>query len=387
MVGSAAGSWRGELPVGMRFYSFMFDDQHLLPGYVKAGKLPAPSSLLLGMAMGVVLTGVRLALDMIVFKPLARSILGFPRRQNRAIPAIDHLCTKSNLLSPEEVAQASASSGLSQEEVKAYAKGRRLSALEDKKIDKFKEAAWRLVVYMSLVIYGLRVASGKPWFKDPELVWEDWPLGNGIDGLDQFYHVAMGVYWHFILFQFWDTRRSDFAQMLVHHVATISLLTFSWLLSLVRIGTLIMLCHDVADIFMETAKLFNYSQKRYHWCHLAADGFFFVFAGVFGFSRLYIFPKYLVLSVWRTAVLSEVMRHFFTGQLCTLLVLHVFWFYLIMRMVYMFVFHGVEEDIRSDNEQEEVATANGSEKKAVENGKPPAYDGGRPNAGKKTKTT
>ncbi|CAN0288957.1 unnamed protein product, partial [Ectocarpus sp. 12 AP-2014] len=146
---------------------------------------------------------------------------------------------------------------------------------------------------------------------------------------------------------FWDTRRSDFAQMLVHHVATISLLTFStcsrclknalvlcilpYLLaavrsrSLVRIGTLIMLCHDVADIFMETAKLFNYSQKRFHWCHLAADGFFFLFAGVFGFSRLYIFPKYLVLSVWRTAVLSEVMRHFFTGQLCTLLVLHVFW--------------------------------------------------------------
>lgn len=62
-------------------------------------------------------------------------------------------------------------------------------------------------------------------------------------------------------------------------------------------------------------------------------------------------------------------------------------FYLIMRMVYMFVFHGVEEDIRSDNEEEEEATANGSEKKAVENGRPPAYEGGRANDGKKTKTT
>lgn len=68
MAGSAAGSGPGELPVGMCFYSFLFDDQHLLREYVKAGKLPAPSSLLLGMAMGVVLTGARLALDMIVFK-------------------------------------------------------------------------------------------------------------------------------------------------------------------------------------------------------------------------------------------------------------------------------------------------------------------------------
>ncbi len=33
------------------------------------------------------------------------------------------------------------------------------------------QAAWRLVVYLSLVVYGLMISFGKPWFKDPELVW------------------------------------------------------------------------------------------------------------------------------------------------------------------------------------------------------------------------
>lgn len=38
-------------------------------------------------------------------------------------------------------------------------------------------------------------------------------------------------------------------------------------------------------------------------------------------------------------------------------------------MVYMFVWHGVEEDIRSDNEDDGNGSTNGHMKKAVGNGK------------------
>lgn len=65
-------------------------------------------------------------------------------------------------------------------------------------------------------------------------------------------------------------------------------------------------------------------------------------------------------------------------------------FYLIMRMVYMFVFHGVEEDIRSDNggEEEDAATAaNGHGKLDAGNGIPPPAHGGRGGIGNgKSKT-
>ena len=57
----------------------------------------------------------------------------------------------------------------------------------------------------------------------------------------------------------------------------------------------------------------------------AADGVFFVFAAVFGFSRLYVFPKYLISSVWYTKTLSDTQRLMFCFLLCTLLVLHIFW--------------------------------------------------------------
>ncbi|WAQ94999.1 CERS4-like protein, partial [Mya arenaria] len=39
----------------------------------------------------------------------------------------------------------------------------------------------------------------------------------------------------------------DFTQMAVHHVATLVLIYFSWMMNLFRIGTLVLLLHDAAD--------------------------------------------------------------------------------------------------------------------------------------------
>ena len=39
--------------------------------------------------------------------------------------------------------------------------------------------------------------------------------------------------------------------MLVHHFATISLITFSYANNMLRMGTLVMCVHDAADIFLE----------------------------------------------------------------------------------------------------------------------------------------
>ncbi|CAM9589500.1 unnamed protein product, partial [Discosporangium mesarthrocarpum] len=81
---------------------------------------------------------------------------------------------------------------------------------------------------------------------------------------------------------------------------------------------------------------------------ILADGIFFLFATVFIYTRLYLYPRYMVINTALSPLPSPFCRVFFVGLLTTLLVLHIFWSHLILRMVYMFVFHGVEEDIRSD---------------------------------------
>jgi hypothetical protein len=57
-----------------------------------------------------------------------------------------------------------------------------------------------------------------------------------------------------------DVRRSDYLQMMLHHLVTIVLLSMGYTVNFVRAGTLIILTHDTADILLELGKLFRYAQ-------------------------------------------------------------------------------------------------------------------------------
>ena len=43
----------------------------------------------------------------------------------------------------------------------------------------------------------------------------------------------------------------DFLEVVVHHVATIILMVFSWSNNMVRVGTLVLVVHDAVDYWME----------------------------------------------------------------------------------------------------------------------------------------
>uniref|UniRef100_A0A667WZK7 Ceramide synthase 3 n=1 Tax=Myripristis murdjan TaxID=586833 RepID=A0A667WZK7_9TELE len=186
-------------------------------------------------------------------------------------------------------------------------------------LKKFREASWRFTFYL-LAFFGGIVAL----------------YDSMLDSQYWYYILEMSFYGSLLFSVAFDVKRKDFKEQIIHHLATLVLLGFSWCVNYIRIGTLVMLVHDASDVLLESAKLFNYAKWE-----KTCNALFVVFAIVFMVTRLIIFPFWLIHCTWVYPVDHYPPffgYYFFNVMLVILLFLHIFWAYLILRMVRKFLF-------------------------------------------------
>jgi len=163
-----------------------------------------------------------------------------------------------------------------------------------------------------------------------------------------FYMFQLGFYAHSIYAHcLTETRRNDFVEMLLHHVATLILILASFSVRLVAGGTLIVIVHDIADVFFEAAK-----QLIYHKRETEANVVFGVWVLSWIITRLVYFPLYIIRAVvW----VSVAKLGYYPGYgvlscfLQVLLVLHVFWTFMIFSMIWRMI-TGEAKKIRDTRE-------------------------------------
>ncbi|KAG7521426.1 ceramide synthase 5-like [Solea senegalensis] len=226
---------------------------------------------------------------------------------------------------------------------------------------KFCESMWRFTFYLGIFIYAIQHLWVSPWTWDTRLCWHKYPFQPLSPGQYNHYVAELAFYWSLMFSQFTDIKRKDFFIMLVHHLATIILITFSYANNMLRAGTLVMCVHDAADIFLEAAKLANYAKYQ-----RLCDGLFVVFSICFFITRLVIYPFWIVYSVliesWEIVGPYQAWW-LFNGLLLVLQTLHIIWFYLIARIAIKAIFKGkVAKDDRSDIESssdEEINNSSG----------------------------
>ncbi|KAG8509236.1 Ceramide synthase 2 [Galemys pyrenaicus] len=302
---------------------------------------------------------VRYFFELYVATPLAALLNVKEKTRLRAPPnpTLEHFyLTGGKHPKQVEVELLSRQSGLSGRQVERWFRRRR-NQDRPSLLKKFREASWRFTFYLVAFTAGMAVIV------DSTIPSQYW-----------YYMIELSFYWSLLFSIASDVKRKDFKEQIIHHVATIILISFSWFANYIRAGTLIMALHDASDYLLESAKMFNYAG----WKNMC-NNIFIVFAAVFIVTRLVILPFWIMhcTLVYPLDLYPAFFGYyFFNAMLGVLLLLHVFWAYLILRMAHKFVTGKLVEDERSDREEtessegEEAAPAGGAKGRPLLNGHP-----------------
>uniref|UniRef100_A0A8B9T9E7 TLC domain-containing protein n=1 Tax=Anas platyrhynchos TaxID=8839 RepID=A0A8B9T9E7_ANAPL len=187
-----------------------------------------------------------------------------------------------------------------------------------------KEFVWDLPIH---VIFSFQ----KPWFWDHRECWTGYPQQPLQPSLFWYYMLELSFYWSLVFTLPCDVKRKDFKEQIVHHAATIFLISFSYCANYIRIGTLVLVIHDASDCFLEPTKIFNYMKWK-----KTCDSLFMIFAAVFLISQCSTNTYYYSMEIFQPFF----GYYFVNALLITLQLLHIFWSCLIIHMVYKFILQG-----------------------------------------------
>lgn len=241
------------------------------------------------------------------------------------------------------------------------------------KVDKMRESMWKNAAVGSFFLFGLYIGSDKDWFMNPKGYFVEWPY-VAPENLSWYYMIYLSFWIQSIDFllnitnKHYNVKRKDNAEMILHHFATIALMVFSYTFDLTRVGMCVLMIHDVNDLLLETAKIFVYLQWE-----TVANIFFGTFAITWYIVRWGFYSYNILYAVytegWNSIIVPTQAKGGIGGIpgpmwywiwlgffsfLSLLLVLHVYWGYLIFRMIINTLQQGnVEKDIRSDSEAED----------------------------------
>ncbi|XP_060214979.1 ASC1-like protein [Lycium barbarum] len=250
-----------------------------------------------------------------------------------------------------------------------FGKGQEVIKIETderrKKIRKFKESAWKCIYFLSAEAFALLVTYNEPWFTNTKYFWvgpgdQTWPDQKYKSKLKALYMYAGGFYAYSIFaLIFWETRRSDFGVSMSHHVATAILIALSYIIRFARVGSVVLALHDASDIFLEIGKMSKYSGAE-----ALASSSFILFVLSWIILRLIYYPFWVLWSTSYEVLQSldkekhkvdgPIYYYTFNTLLFCLLVLHIYWWVLIYRMlVKQIQARGqLSDDVRSDSEDE-----------------------------------
>jgi len=260
-----------------------------------------------------------------------------------------------------------------------------------KACQKFSQSALEALIYLFFFLVGMRIVRTQAWFWPSRNWWKDQTSDSRTQAdFRGYYLLYVARYVAEIISVGLEYDRKDKREMLLHHFSTVFLIGISYAYGFTRVGGIIMLLLDPADVPLHVAKLFKYVAdarkselnkvnksrsnnenisaaatqraitvgKR---CQFMADVLFGVFMVTFFITRLVMYPYVVYSSQFECRKFVNVERNLalLIGYwscivlLYIVLALQAYWFYLILKVAIKVITKGEAEDVRSDDEDED----------------------------------
>lgn len=258
------------------------------------------------------------------------------------------------------------------------------------KHDKFCEQAWLALHYFIATSLGYYVLHDKPWWPPALSMSAELAIvANNEERAKDHLSENLQIYWilqlgfyslELITLLLTGYKRSDAVMYFFHHLYTVFLMAGSWVSYNQRIGTLVLILHDVGDIFLPIGKCYTYAEEhirqtrskmQYEVHKIIGMSFFVMFVIGFAIPRLFLFgnlvyngfSKYHWYICCGFDVATQTCGACSMGPLWPISLLstlgllypmHVYWFYLIVKMAFRLIFApGQYDDVRSDDEKDD----------------------------------
>jgi hypothetical protein len=221
-------------------------------------------------------------------------------------------------------------------------------------IDKFTSCAFKSLFFFLMVLYEYWVLSGRD-FLPPVLIGSGsadnlWTTSGFTPTSDlvNLYMVNLGYHMHSAFFHlFLVKRRSDFHEMVLHHVVTLWLIVLSYVENQTRIGSVIMFMNDLPDIFVYLTKVFGETE----YVNTSLVSYLSLVVTFFHF-RIVSFEFSVFPSLLRDGLNKGIEKY--AIYIVLLLVLHglqLYWFSLIVKIGLNIARDGDRGDIQSTAHQ------------------------------------
>lgn len=234
------------------------------------------------------------------------------------------------------------------------------------KVNRFLEQAYSLLYYGvtgPVGLYIMKVRCPELWYFNTTAFYEGFPHRQ-IDVWMKAFYLLQAAFWGqqaLVLLLRIEKPRKDFKELVFHHIVTVALIWLSYRFHFTNMGLAVYITMDVSDFFLALSKILNYLESS------AVGVFFLLFVVVWIYLRHYvnIVILYSVATEFRTVGPWElnwdtqqykcwISQPITFTLLMMLQLVNLYWLALVLRIAYRFLKDNVKEDVRSEDEDEEV---------------------------------